>query len=555
MILISFTAAIADPLVSYLIKSIIDDISGSVKIDFSNMNIIAILTVDLLCFVAYRLHGYFIHNKFKSKIRKNVSDEAIDKFLQKNNVFFQFHMSGALSNKINDIATNMPDMFEVIFDKFLCQLILIFSGIYFISQSGFIFAALMLGWILSFVILSTFVISRINNLSHQFADRISSSIGKVVDVFSNILTVRIFGSYRFEKRLLSDELEKVKKSQVKLANYYFWIFTYYGVSFVVFEVLCFYYLIQGYNQGIISGGDFVNVLYINAALVHRLWELAMDSADFSNYFGKISQALSVMIDRRVVHDPDQTVKFKVTKGKIEFNDVTFKYEDGLCVFEGESVVINPKEKIGLVGHSGAGKSTFVNLLLRLYKLSSGSIRVDGMDISKIDYDDFYNAFCVVPQDSAIFYRSVLDNIKYGDSNSTIEEAIEAAKKAHAHDFISKLPNGYDTMIGQGGVKLSGGQKQRILIARAIQKNSPIVILDESTSQLDSVTEKNIQKSLENLMKDKTAIVIAHRLSTVLNMDRIFVLEKGKIIASGKHDDLIKNCEIYKNLWQTQVDSV
>ncbi|WP_291398139.1 ATP-binding cassette domain-containing protein [Acinetobacter sp.] len=210
------------------------------------------------------------------------------------------------------------------------------------------------------------------------------------------------------------------------------------------------------------------------------------------------------------------------------------------------------QKVGLVGYSGGGKSTFVNLILRLYDVTDGAILIDGQDIRDVTQDSLRENIAMIPQDPSLFHRSLMENIRYGRADSTDEEVIEAAKKAHAHEFISALPQGYDSLVGERGVKLSGGQRQRIAIARAILKNAPILILDEATSQLDSVTESLIQESLWELMQNKTTIVIAHRLSTLLHMDRILVFDKGKIVEDGTHSELLAKAGLYKTLWDAQV---
>jgi ATP-binding cassette subfamily B protein len=208
--------------------------------------------------------------------------------------------------------------------------------------------------------------------------------------------------------------------------------------------------------------------------------------------------------------------------------------------------------IGLVGYSGGGKSTFVNLIMRLYDVTAGSILIDGHDIRDVTQDSLHEKIGMIPQDPVLFQRSLMENIRYGRIDATDEEVIEAAKKAHAHEFIIGLSRGYDSLVGERGIKLSGGQRQRIAIARAILKNAPILILDEATSQLDSVTEALIQDSLWELMQNKTTIVIAHRLSTLLHMDRILVFEKGNIVEDGSHDDLLLQNKLYKKLWDAQV---
>ena len=210
--------------------------------------------------------------------------------------------------------------------------------------------------------------------------------------------------------------------------------------------------------------------------------------------------------------------------------------------------------MGLVGYSGSGKSTFVNLILRLYDVTDGAIFIDEQNIRDITQDSLHENIAMIPQDPILFQRNLMDNIRYGRIDATNEEVIESAKEAYAHEFIIKLPQGYDSLVGERGIKLSGGQRQRVAIARAALKNAPIMILDEATSQLDSVTEALIQGSLWKLMQNKTTIVIAHRLSTLLHMDRILVFDKGKIVEDGTHDNLLAKNNLYKKLWDAQVGS-
>jgi ATP-binding cassette subfamily B protein len=235
-----------------------------------------------------------------------------------------------------------------------------------------------------------------------------------------------------------------------------------------------------------------------------------------------------------------------------FRDVSFSYKNGQKVFSKFNIDIAPGERIGLVGHSGAGKSTFTNLILRFADVSEGSITIDGQDVKSVAQDDLRSVVSYVPQESILFHRTISENISYGKLDATKDEIIEVSKKAYAHEFIEKLPHGYDTYVGERGVKLSGGERQRITIARAMIKNSPILILDEATSSLDSTSEQYIQEAFSELMKGKTTIVIAHRLSTIQKMDRIVVLEDGEIVEMGTHKELIEKGGNYATLWDHQV---
>ncbi len=277
--------------------------------------------------------------------------------------------------------------------------------------------------------------------------------------------------------------------------------------------------------------------------------------------GKCNQSLWTLFVPQDIKDMENASDLVITNGQITFMHVKFHYKGVNPLFQNKSITIEAGQKVGLVGYSGSGKSTFVNLILRLYDVTDGHIFIDGQDIRECTQDSLRSNIAIIPQEPSLFHRTLMENIRYGRIDATDEEVIESAKKAHAHEFISKLPQGYGSLVGERGVKLSGGQRQRIAIARAILKNAPILILDEATSQLDSVTESYIQESLWELMNSpdkasgkgrKTTIVIAHRLSTLLHMDRILVFDQGKIVEDGTHTELLARGGMYKTLWNAQV---
>jgi ATP-binding cassette subfamily B protein len=273
---------------------------------------------------------------------------------------------------------------------------------------------------------------------------------------------------------------------------------------------------------------------------------------FSENWGSAQQALQTFFVPQGLRDKPQAKPLRVKAGQIEFQNVHFCYQGNNPLFQNKSIFIMPGEKVGLVGYSGGGKSTFINLILRLYDVSSGAILIDDHNIQDVTQDSLRNAIALIPQDPVLFHRSLMDNIRYGREHATDAQVIAAAKAAHAHAFIEQLPEGYQSLVGERGVKLSGGQRQRIAIARAILKDAPILILDEATSQLDSVTENDIQASLHQLMSNKTTLVIAHRLSTLLHMDRILVFDQGMIVEMGSHQELMRKRGLYKTLLEAQV---
>ena len=310
----------------------------------------------------------------------------------------------------------------------------------------------------------------------------------------------------------------------------------------------------------------VTSLHANASVLYLV--IAYSSAVvsqlmmFSRTIRNINQALSdsqEMLDTLAVEneikDPITPVKSNIHRGNIVFKDISFTHnENSGALFHNFSVHIKPGEKIGLVGPSGSGKTTFTNLLLRTIDVDKGSIEIDNQDIKDIKQRDLRRAITYVAQEPILFHRTIAENIGYGDLDANHEAIVAAAKLANAHEFIVGLPKGYDTLVGERGVKLSGGQRQRVAIARAILKNSPILILDEATSALDSENEAKIQDALKKLIKDRTTLIVAHRLSTIKEVDRILVIKDGEIIEEGSHKELLRKNKVYAELWSRQSGS-
>jgi ATP-binding cassette subfamily B protein len=308
-------------------------------------------------------------------------------------------------------------------------------------------------------------------------------------------------------------------------------------------------------QGIIEVGTIYLALTFTVAIMRRLWDLNNTFRSFTRVFGDARDMAEILQIPPEVEDPVNPRSFKPSNGEITFENVTFHYkEDSVdkALFKKLNLSIKNGEKIGLVGPSGGGKTTITKLLLRFMDIQEGKINIDGIDISSVAQQDLRKYISYVPQEPLLFHRSITDNISYGNVAASKKEIKMAASKAHADEFISQLPEGYDTLVGERGVKLSGGQKQRIAIARAMLKDAPILVLDEATSALDSESEQLIQDALWKLMAGKTAIVIAHRLSTIQKMDRIIVLDNGKIVEEGTHKELAKKKNgLYARLWNHQ----
>jgi len=385
----------------------------------------------------------------------------------------------------------------------------------------------------------------------RYAESRSRNSGIIVDCFSNIANVLMFARENFEEKYLNNSTtDVVIKDQAMQWKNMMNACILGGIAWLL-QAASIILLIYLGSKGAITIGDFAFIFMLSIVVIDQVWFLTENLLTVGEKIGVCRQAMETIFE---IHDQEKlpdSQKLIFQKGEISYSAVNFAYTGCENLFEKLSTIVPGGKKIGLVGYSGSGKSTFVNLITRLFDIQDGEILIDDQSINSVTRQSLRENIAFIPQDPSLFHRSLLENIQYGKLDATPEEVIEAAKKAHAHEFIEKLPNKYNTLVGERGIKLSGGQRQRIAIARAILKDAPILILDEATSSLDSLTEKYIQESLNVAMENKTVIVIAHRLSTVLAMDEIWVFENGRIIEQGSHQALLDNNGFYKQLWDVQ----
>lgn len=324
----------------------------------------------------------------------------------------------------------------------------------------------------------------------------------------------------------------------------------FGLGFLIGIISLSAFSILYWSKGMISTGEVVQVLNTTYNVGMVLWVAGNMMPQFFKSVGIAEQALTLMNDPIDINDAEGARPLEVKKGEIAFDKVHFQYGDKK-LFEDKSLLIKGGEKLGLVGYSGAGKTSFINLILRFFPVSQGRITIDGQDIAYVTFDSLRHQLALIPQDPLLFHRTLEENIRYGNLEAPKERVIQAAKLAHCHEFIEKTPHGYDSLVGERGTRLSGGERQRIAIARAMLTDSRILILDEATSALDSVTEKYIQEGLEHLMEGRTTIVIAHRLSTLAKMDRILVFDNGVVVEEGSHHELLTKDGHYAHMWKMQ----
>ncbi|GFR08293.1 uncharacterized ABC transporter ATP-binding protein HI_1051 [Trichonephila clavata] len=483
----------------YLIKVIIDRISADDLFRSIATPAISYVLILFLLECMNRLYNYFFEIKMIPNLRKNIVESSIAILLNQDNSYYQNNFSGSLANKVNDLTNYIPDIMQIMADRVMGRALALSIAIYFLWQVNINFALLMLTWSALFVLSSLLLAGKVTRLADAWSELGSSITGKMVDVFSNIMSVRLFASKYQERLSLQSTYSEAVKAEQKLQWLYMWIFTFYGFLFLIMQILNLYFLVKGRKQELITTGDFAFVMNVNIAIANFLWVIAKDFSQFSKAWGRITQALRTITSIPETQDQPDAVDLVIKRGEITFNQVHFYYKDAEPIFENKSIIIESGQKVGLVGYSGGGKSTFVNLILRLYDVKSGKISIDGQDIRNVTQDSLHRNIGMIPQDPSLFHRTLMENIRYGKADASDDEVIEAAKRAHAHEFISKLPQGYESLVGERGVKLSGGQRQRIAIARAILKNAPILILDEATSALDTPTEQLIQESLNEKM--------------------------------------------------------
>ena len=376
--------------------------------------------------------------------------------------------------------------------------------------------------------------------------------GFVADTISNNMNIQLFSSFPREftafKRITHDwrKMSTFTWNMKSLGN---------GVQATLMIGVEVGFLLIGtelWSQGKITAGDFVLFENILISIFINIWDFGRNVRKLGKGLADGEEMIAIMETPHEIVDAPDAQPLKLTQGAIDIKNLTFTYEKGRTIFDNFDLSIAAKRKVAFVSRSGEGKSTLTKLIMRLYNVPEGTVFLDNQDVMKVTLVSLRKSISFVPQDPILFHRTLAENISYGRPNATMEEIIDASKKAHCHEFISRLPEGYNTYVGERGVKLSGGERQRVAIARAILEDCPILILDEATSSLDSESEHLIQEALKVLMKNKTSIVIAHRLSTINQMDEIIVIEKGTITERGTHDELLKkHAGHYRMLWEIQ----
>src|SRR5215831_15181348 len=470
--------------------------------------------------------------------------------------FFQNDFAGRISNRVMQTG---PAVRQTLVASVTALWYVLVYGITAIVMMAAVDAWLtlpILGWFAGYIALLWYFVPRLRDRSKVSSEARSALVGRIVDSYTNILTVKLFARPRDEDNYVRDAVERHTDVFLRAQR----LLTMFGTLLNVLNA----FLIAGagtialilWQRGVVDVGAIAMVLPLTLQLTNMSRQIAVQITDLFEEIGIVQEGMITIAKPLQLVDPDGAKALEVREGKITFDDVRFGYGRDTGVLEGFSLSVRPGEKIGLVGRSGAGKSTVVNLLLRFFDLEGGRILIDGQDISQTTQESLRAQISVVTQDTSLLHRSIRENIRYGRPEASEEEIVKAARLAHAEEFITMLEDwrgrrGYDAQVGERGVKLSGGQRQRIAIARVILKDAPILVLDEATSALDSEIEAAIQESLGALMAGKTVIAIAHRLSTIARMDRLVVLDRGHIVEQGTHEQLLRANGHYAALWHRQ----
>jgi ATP-binding cassette subfamily B protein len=538
----------------YLIKLLIDQVHTSNASQF--LRIAYIFIGSQLFMVLVNASFDWLGTLFHTRYRSNILHSFHQQISKYNYRFFQDTQLGSITSRITDAFNILPMLIFIVLKVFINFVFFVLVATIMLSQISVIFVAIMLIWIAIFLSLVIFFYKKYEPLNADYATVRPRIYGFLSDYFANIWTVRFFSNQRYEgdnlTKLSKEFITKSTKCGLFLRNYY----AAHGLIIVVYMAAILMLLAHLIQLNQITTGDLALVFMINYKIADMLLDISNQSRDFIINCGIASNAISILHDdAKDAIQPNNAslITKKVKDGSIVFKDVNFGYTSEEYIFHNLNIAIPAKQKVGIVGYSGSGKSTLINLMLKLYHPNSGQIIIDDIDTSTMSEAELMAAIALVDQNPSLFHRSIYENIQYGNMQSSQTEVHSAACKALAAEFIEQLPESYQTIVGEKGMKLSGGQRQRIAIARAILKDAPIFVLDEATSQLDSVTEQFIQNNLHQLIKDKTAILIAHRLSTIMMVDRILVFDKGKIVEDGSFEQLLNAGGTFAQLWQAQKD--
>ena len=490
---------------------------------------------------------------FETAMQRDLYAQCFSKLTNQTLFFHSNKFGGSLVSQTNKLVGAVESFWDTIIWSVLPLVVSLVGSIIVLSTLLWQYALFLLIFSIVFSLVVYYGSKPMAKLTKKEAKASNKLNGQLADVISNVLAVKSSGAEATEQKFFAKTVSSWRNSSLDVMHGFLKVSTIYSSINMVIKIGAIAFAVYAAQNDLVSVASVYLIITYTGSVAHELWNMNGIMRNYNRIIGNANDMVEILQTPTTLIDKSSS-KLEVTSGEISMDKITFTHDEGQgdTLFHDFSLDIKPGEKIGLVGASGSGKTTLTKLLLRFADIDSGKITIDGQDISEVTQASLRAKIAYVPQEPLLFHRSVRENIAYGRPDATDAEIEEAAKKAGAYDFIIGLKDGFDTMVGERGIKLSGGQRQRVAIARAILKDAPILVLDEATSALDSESEALIQKSLETLMENRTSIVIAHRLSTIAKLDRIIVLKDGKIVEDGSHDELInKKRGVYAKLWARQ----
>ncbi|MBY7768075.1 ABC transporter ATP-binding protein/permease [Vibrio fluvialis] len=560
MALLSTTIAIIEVSLFGFMGQLVDWLSTSNPETFLEENRHTLIGLSLLLLVGMpilvSIYSLLIHQTMLGNYPMSIRWLAHRYLLKQSLSFYQDEFAGRIATKVMQTALSVRETVMKTLDVFVYVAVYFTAMVVMLAQADWRLMIPMLLWLAAYIMIQIRFVPKLKKVSAEQADARSLMTGRIVDSYTNIATVKLFSHSRRETEYAEEGMEgfldTVYRQMRLVTGFNIWVeISNYILVFTIAAMSIYLWMTSAITVGAIAIAISL-ALRINGMSKWIMWEVG---GLFEN-MGTVVDGMHMLSKPIAIQDKPNAKALQVSQGGIEFDDVSFHYGENKGVIDHLNLTIKPGEKVGVVGRSGAGKSTLVNLLLRFHDVESGSIRIDGQDISAVTQDSLRSEIGMVTQDTSLLHRSIRDNILYSNPTASEDDLLRATQQAHAHEFIENLTDpfgnvGYDAQVGERGVKLSGGQRQRIAISRVLLKDAPLLVLDEATSALDSEVEAAIQESLNELMQGKTVIAIAHRLSTIAAMDRLIVLDKGQVVEQGTHQQLIDHNGIYAHLWAHQ----